>query len=458
MTDSLPESCDLIVRHGHILTMDQAGTRYQSGDIAILDGKILAVGPDLPHQAHSEIDAAGNAVLPGLVDSHMHQTLLRGLCEDLPLMRWLEEVCFPKDRAFERQHQHAAALMNQLEMIRGGVTTHIDIFRFPAEAAQITERSGLRSIFSPQIIDNPAGAGETLESNVEFILEWRDRLPGRIFTWFGPHAPYSCRAETFQKIQTLAEQYDVGIHTHVAETLDEVNQFLGRFGQTPVQFLAGLGLLSPRLLVAHGVHLTDEDIRLLAENDVAVAYNPSSNMKLASGVARVPELLAAGVRVGLGTDSNLSNNNLDMFEEMRLGAMLQKLARSDAAALPCEQILRMATIDSAACLGLADRLGSIEAGKRADLIVVDLHTPHMWPVLPEPGSNIVEQIVYSGSAGDVLTTIVDGRVLMLDRDVLTLEESEVEQIVLEAALDLIQKSGLNGYLQAKQRGGVRRHD
>jgi 5-methylthioadenosine/S-adenosylhomocysteine deaminase len=455
MADSLPESCDLIIRHGHIITMDRVGTRYQSADVAIRDGAILAIGPGLPQRARIEIDASGNAVLPGLIDCHMHQTLLRGLCEDLPLMRWLEEVCFPKDRAFEPAHQHAAALMNQLEMIRGGITTYIDIFRFPAEAARVAERSGLRSIFSPQIIDDPPGAGETLESNLAFIREWHDRAPGRIFTWFGPHAPYSCYPETFKEIQKLAEAYDVGIHTHLAETLDEVNLFRDRHGQTPVQFLADIGLLSPRLLVAHGVHLSDEDIRLLAQHDVAVAYNPSSNMKLASGVARIPDLLAAGMRVGLGTDSNLSNNNLDMFEEMRLGAMLQKLTHSDAAALPCEQILRMATIDAAACLGLADRVGSIEVGKLADIILVDLHKPHMWPVLPEPASNIIEQLVYSASAGDVLTTIVDGAVLMQDRNVLTLEESQVEQIVLEASLDLIQKAGLEQYLDAKPRGGVR---
>jgi 5-methylthioadenosine/S-adenosylhomocysteine deaminase len=456
MADSLSEICDLIIRNGHIITMDPDGTRYQSADVAVLAGTILALGPGLPLRAHTEIDAAANVVMPGLVDCHMHQTLLRGLCEDLPLMRWLEEVCFPKDRAFESTHQHAAALMNQLEMIRGGVTTHIDIFRFPAEAARITERSGLRSIFSPQIIDDPLGAGETLESNLAFIQEWHDRVPGRIFTWFGPHAPYSCRTETFIKIQRLAEQYDVGIHTHVAETVDEVNIFQSRYGKTPVKYLADIGLLSSRLLVAHGVHLTDEDIRLLADQGVAVAYNPTSNMKLASGVARIPDLLSAGVRVGLGTDSNLSNNNLDMFEEMRIGAMLQKLARLDAAALPCEQILRMATIESAACLGLADQIGSIEVGKRADLILVDVHTPHMWPVLPEPASNVIEQLVYSASAGDVLTTIVDGKVLMQDQRVFTLDESEVEQIVLEAAQDLIQKSGLKPYLAARQKGGNRR--
>lgn len=455
MTDRTLQSCDLMIRSGHIVTMDQAGTRYQCADIAIQSGSIIAIGQELPYESKTEINASGNAVLPGLVNCHMHQTLLRGLCEDLPLMRWLEEVCFPKDRAFEAEHQRAAALMNQLEMIRGGTTTYIDIFRYPSEAARIAERSGLRSIFTPQLIDNPVGAGETLESTVEFIEEWRDRVPGRIFTWFGPHAPYSCLTETFKEIQRLAEFYDVGIHTHLAETVDEVKLSLSQHGKTPVEFLADIGLLSSRLLIAHGVHLNDDDMDLLAEADVAVAYNPSSNMKLASGVARVPELLKRGIRVGLGTDSNLSNNNLDMFEEMRIGAMLQKLHGSDAALMPCEKVLRMATIEAAECLGFGAMVGSLEIGKRADIIIVDLHKPHMWPVLPEPTSNIIEQLVYSASAGDVLTTIVDGEILMLDREVLTIEESDVEGIVLEAAMDLVHKSGLTQYLEKTQeRKGV----
>lgn len=447
--------CDLIVRGGHVVTMNPDGARYQSADLAIRDGIILAVGPDLPHTSENEIDASGQAVLPGLVDCHMHQTLLRGLCEDLPLMRWLEEICFPKDRSFEPEHQRAAALMNQLEMIRGGITTYIDIFRFPEEAARVAERSGLRSIFSPQIIEDPPGAGETLESTLAFIEAWKDRVPGRIFTWFGPHAPYSCGAETYQEIQRWAEHYDVGIHTHLAETADEVALFQDRHGVSPARYLADLGLLSPRLLVAHGVHLSDADIALLADHDVAVAYNPSSNMKLASGIARVVDLQQAGVRVGLGTDSNLSNNNLDMFEEMRLGAMLQKLGRSDAAALPCEKVLRMATIEAAACLGLEDQVGSLEVGKRADVIVIDLHAPHLWPVLPEPASNIVEQLVYAATAGDVLTTIVDGEILMRDRKVRTLDQLEAERLVLEASRDLIQKSGLSQLLENQLKGGLR---
>ncbi|MFC2025843.1 amidohydrolase [Chloroflexota bacterium] len=427
--------------------MDDKGTRYRNGDIYIQNGLIKAIGPNLGKQAEIEIDANGNAVLPGLINCHMHETLLRGLVEDLPLMRWLEEVCFPKDRAFLPQHEKAAAAMSQLEMIRGGTTTFVDIFRFPCEAAAVAEQSGLRGIFCPQVIDDPPGAGETLESNISFIDQWKDRIPGRIYTWFGPHAPYSCHKDTFQKMSKLAEKFDVRIHTHLAETKDEFDMFQEQYGQTPVEYLLDIELLSPRLSVAHGVYLTDRDIKLLAEYDVAVVYNPSSNMKLASGVARIVDLLEAGVRVGLGTDSNLSNNNLDMFEEMRLGAMLQKLCRGEAKALPCENILRMTTNLAAECLGLEDQIGSLEVGKRADVILVDLHAPHMWPIVPEPYSNVVEQIVYSANAADVLTTIVDGIVLMQDREVLTINQDDTEARVYQASIDLIKRAGLEERLE-----------
>ena len=433
---------DILIKNGHVICMDFVGNRYQHADIAIKDGVITAIGPQLLAEAKTVIEAAGNAVMPGLIDCHMHETLLRGLMEDLPLMRWLNEICFPKDRAFRPSHQRAAAMMSQLEMIRGGITTFIDIFRYPGVAAEVAEESGLRGIFSPQLIDDPVGPGETLESSLAFIEAWRDRCPGRIMTWFGPHSLYTVQAETMRQMQPLAEKYDIGVHIHLAETKDEFDQCMAKYDKTPTQLLADFGLRGPRVLAAHGVHLTDEDMHILAELDIAVAHNPSSNTKLASGVARIPDLIAAGVRVGLGTDSNLSNNNLDMFEEMRLAAMLQKLSRNDAACMPVAQMLRMATIDGAACLCLQDQVGSLEVGKRADVIIVDLHAPHMWPVLPEPKSNVIEQLVYSANAGDVLTTIVDGRVLMRDREVFSLDVRETEALVLEASLDLIKLAGI----------------
>jgi 5-methylthioadenosine/S-adenosylhomocysteine deaminase len=433
---------DLLITNGVLVTMDGRQTVLDGASLAVQDGVIVGVGADLDVAAKRTIDARGNAVLPGFVDAHMHECLLRGYAEDMPLMQWLERICFPKDRAYEPHHMRAAALMGQLEMIQGGITTFIDIFRYPAQAAQVAEASGLRAIFSPQIIESTPGAGETVESSEAFVREWRDRVPGRIFAWFGPHAPYSVSPEGYRRIRELADRYEVGIHTHLCETAGEVELIQNQYGCSPVEHLDRLGVLGPDCLAAHCVHLSERDVELLVERDVAVAYNPASNMKLASGVAPVPWLLEAGVRVGLGTDSNLSNNNLDMFEDMRLGAMLQKLHREDAAALPAQQVLEMATLGGARCLGLQDQVGSLEVGKRADVVVVDLHTAHMWPALHGQDSNLVEQLVYSANANDVLTTIVDGKVLMEDRQVITLDPVEIEDTVRRAAEDLIEKGGI----------------
>jgi 5-methylthioadenosine/S-adenosylhomocysteine deaminase len=345
---------------------------------------------------------------------------------------------------------HAAALMNQLEMIRGGTTTFLDIYRFPSACAQVVERSGLRAVLAPQVILDPSGPGETVESAEEFVATWKDRSP-RVIPAFGPHALYSCAPPAFQRLADLAEQYDVPLHTHLAETQWEVDILRERYGAaSPTRLLETLGVLGPRLSVAHGVHLSPEDMELLAERQVSVIYNPSSNMKLASGVAPVPELLRRGVRVGLGTDSNLSNNNLDMFEEMRLGAVLQKLQTRDPAALPCDLVLELATIGAARALGLADRVGSLEAGKQADVILVDLRQPHLWPLLEGDHENIVEQLVYSANAGDVTHTLVDGALLMRDRQVLTLDAAEVRREVEAAMGSLLVAAGIAGTWVARQ--------
>ncbi len=436
---------DILIHNGYIVTMDPVGTRLKGADLAIRDGRIIAIGRGLEHSARRILDARGNAVLPGLVNCHMHETVERGLVEDMPLMRWLEEICFPIDTAFQPSHQRAAALMSQLEMIRGGTTTFIDIYRHPHEAALVAEQSGLRAIFSPQVIDDPVeGPGETLESNIRFVEEWGQRVPGRIFTWFGPHAPYSVKTETYRKMARLAEKYETGIHTHLCEVTSEVEDCLKKHGKTPVEYLDGLGVLGVKnFLGAHGVYLNNKDMQILHKRGASIAHNPSSNMKMAAGVSPVPDLIQAGVRVGLGTDSNLSNNNLDMFEEMRLAGMLQKVTRMDPEVMPVEHLLRMATNISAECLGLGDQVGSLEVGKKADIILIDLHAPHMWPISPEPSSNIYEQIVYSANAGDVITTIVDGKVLMLDREVFTLDEGEAETAIHEAVVDLLKRAGIS---------------
>ncbi|KAF0110579.1 MAG: Amidohydrolase [Chloroflexi bacterium] len=437
----MPEQTDLIIRNGLVVTQDQEHHIWLNTDIAVRDGKIIAIGKELDYQADYQIDGKHKAVIPGFVDAHMHEALTRGVCEDLPLDRWLEEICFPIDRCHAYEYMHAAALMNQLEMIRGGITTFIDIYRFPDACAKVALRSGLRAIFVPQIMITPSDVGESVESAEQFVSDWKGRSP-LITPGFGPHAPYSLPVEGYTKLAELAEKYDVPLHSHLSETLWEVGIIKERYGCTATEMLQRAGALSPRLSVAHGVHLTDSDVGLLVEQGVGLAYNPSSNMKLASGVARIPDYLKAGLVVGLGTDSILSNNNLDMFEEMRLGAMLQKIDRGDATALPVRIMLDMATRSSASVLGIQNKVGSLEVGKQADIILLDLNQPHLWPIIEGRFENIEEQIVYSASAGDVSHTIVAGKVLMEDRKVLTLDIDEAFEAVQQATASLLKKAGL----------------
>jgi 5-methylthioadenosine/S-adenosylhomocysteine deaminase len=369
----------------------------------------------------------------------MHECMERGLFEDIGFTAWLHDFALPKDRAYEPRHQRAAALLNQLEMIHNGTTTFIDIFRFPAEAAAVVEQSGLRAVISPQVIDVPAGVGETLTGNVAFVEEWRNRLPDRVHAWFGPHALYSCHPATYERMAALTGEFGAGIHTHLAESVAEVRDIQERTGLTPAAWLDRLIGSSAPVVLAHCVHVTEADIALIADRGWAVAHCPTSNMKLGNGVAPVGPMVAAGVTVGLGTDSMMTNNNLDLFEEMRQAALVQKLRTGDATVMPCRSVLAMATIGSARALGLGDQIGTLEIGKRADMIVVDLERVHLWPLVAD---NLVAQLVYSASGGDVRTTIVGGEVLMDGGVVTTIDESEVRELVDREVLDLLRKAGV----------------
>ncbi|MEW6244100.1 MAG: amidohydrolase [Bacillota bacterium] len=433
---------DLVVSGVTVLSMDPVIGDIENGWIAVTGARICAVGSGKPGPAKQEIRLPGGIALPGFVNTHMHETLTRGLCEDLPLDRWLSEVCFPLDAVYLPEHMRAASLMNQLEMIRGGITTFLDIYRYPGEAAEVALRSGLRAVFAPQVIDSSPKSGETLENTLELFDAYHGASGGRISVWFGVHAPYSCEPGTYQRARALANERGTGLHTHVAETRWEVEYAMSRWGRTPVAALLELGAADGLTLFAHCVHVDQADIRLLAERGVHVSYNPTSNMKLASGTAPVPAMLDSGVNVGLGTDSNLSNNNLDFFEEMRTGACLQKLMTGDASCLPVRKMLEMATVDGAACLGLSGKIGSITPGKRADIILVRTDAPHMLPRIRGKRSNRLESLVYSASSSDVDTTIVDGRVLMLHGRPMTLDPAEVAEEADRAAKDLCARAGL----------------
>ena len=440
------QNCDVLLSGSYLIAMDDRDTRIRDGAVAMKDGVILEIGARAElknkYAAAEEIHHENSVLIPGLVDAHMHETLTRGLHEDLPLMRWLEEVCYPIEGSYLPHDETAAAMMSQLEMIRGGITTFIDIFRFADKAIDVTKKSGLRGIFTPQFFDATADTLESIDRTVGLIKEYNGIENDRIRVWFGPHSPYSVAPENYARAAELAGELGVGVHTHLCETRSELEIVRERYHTDPVTMMDDAGVFNVPCVMAHAIHLTDENIELLAskKENVGLVHCPVSNLKLADGIARIPKILEAGCTLGLGTDSNLSNNGLDMFQEMRIGSYMQKTWNDDPTLCPCDTMLYLATRGSAKALKLDDKIGSLEAGKRGDVIAVDFSSPHLWPVYYEKPSNIVEQIVYSARAGDVITTVVDGKVLMDDREVRTLDIKEAFEFIQECAGKIYERS------------------
>ena len=419
----------LIVTGGTVVTMDAAGRVLAPGALAI-DGRDI-VGIDAPaaiaarFSAADTLDAAGHVVMPGLINTHTHapMVLYRGLADDLALMEWLQKYIFPAEAktvtpAFVRAGTRLAAL----EMIESGTTAYADMYYFEEEIAKATEQAGLRGVLGQTIIEFPVPDAKTpadaLERAEAFIRQWADNE--LIVPAVAPHAMYTLDTATMRAVLGLADRARAPIITHLAETREEVTIAREKYKMTPAAYLDSLGLLRPRTLAAHGVWLTPEDVRLLARRGVGVAHNPESNMKLASGTAPVPAMLAAGVAVGLGTDGAASNNDLDMFEAMRQAALLHKLQSNDPRVIPARTAVAMATAGAARALGMEREIGSLEVGKRADLIVVSLGATRQTPVY-DPLSHLV----YVTRGDDVRTTIVNGKILMRDRRVLTLDAAAV---------------------------------
>jgi 5-methylthioadenosine/S-adenosylhomocysteine deaminase len=434
----MPEPCpryDLLVVGGTVLTLDDANAILPGGAVAVSGGRIAAVGPaeDFADAgADRTIDARGGLILPGLVNAHTHaaMTLFRGLADDLPLMTWLREHIFPAEARLDADRVHRGALLACAEMIRSGTTCFCDMYLFEDSVARAAREAGLRAVVGEVLYDFPSPNYGPIEAGFEYVVGMMDRWAGDplIRVAVEPHSPYLCAPDLLTRAAELARDRDARLVIHLSETAAEVEQTRERYGRTPAEHLEALGVLGPNLVAPHCVHLTPDDIARLAEHGAKVAHNPESNMKLASGVAPVPELLRAGVCVGLGTDGCASNNDLDLFREMDTAAKLHKVHTLDPTVLDARTVLRMATIDAARALGLDAETGSLEAGKRADLIVVDLNRPHLTP-MHHPESHLV----YAVRGSDVVATVVEGRVLMADRRLETLDEAEVMARAVEAA-------------------------
>lgn len=425
---------DLLITHGLIVTCDPSGKIIDYGFVAVRDGRLIAVESGEPQDwtADRVIDAKGGLVLPGLINAHTHlpMTLFRGLADDLPLEPWLNEHIFPAEAKLNAELVAVGAELACAELIRGGVTTACDMYLWADQVAGAVDRSGLRGCLGEVLYDFPSPHYGDIDSGFDFTADLIDHYKDhpRISILVMPHALYTCSPDLLRRAWDLAADRGVDVHTHLSETVVENRSVEEAYGRRPVDHLDDLGLLTGNLLGAHMVHLTDGEIDLLAQRGVRAAHCPESNMKLASGVARLGRMTAAGMTVGLGSDGTASNNDLSILGEMRSCALIHKVDRMDPTAAPAEEVLALATRRGAAAVGLGDLIGSLEPGKEADLIIVDSDAPHLQPVY-----NPVSHLIYAALPSDVTHTIVRGRVLMADRELQTIDWPAIRARVGEAA-------------------------
>ncbi len=425
------DKVDFILTGGHVATMNESFDLFSPGAVAVRGDTIVAVGPAEEvtgrYTAAETLDCAGCAIIPGLVNAHAHvpMTLLRGVADDLRLDVWLMGYMMPVEQAFVRPD--FCWLGTQLacaEMIRSGTTCFADMYYYEEAVADATAQAGLRAVCAETVLQFPTpdalSYDESLEHTRDFILRWKGHP--LIMPAVGPHAPYTTTAELLRACADLAVEFDVPLHIHIAETEQEVKEHRERYGMPVVPWVKKQGVFEAKTIAAHCVHLDEGELRTLQHHNVGVAHNPTSNLKLASGFAPVVQMLDLGLNVGIGTDGPASNNDLDMWEEMRLAALVAKGVTSDPTALPARQALAMATIGGARALHIGDLVGSLEPGKRADIAIVNVDNVHNIPQFARDPDGLYARLVYAAKGSDVVSVMCNGRWLMRDRQLLTLDE------------------------------------
>lgn len=377
------------------------------------------------------IDGSNFVVMPGLINTHTHvaMTLMRGYADDMPLMEWLETKVWPFEGKLSREDILAGTRLGICEMLLGGTTTFVDMYYHQEAVAEAVESSGIRAVLSPFFTDFNMDTFKIDFENV--ISRYANGQCSRIDIIISPHAPYTCSVEHLQYAKELSEKYNLAIHIHLSETANEVNIIKEKYGKSPVEFIDSMGLLGPRTLAAHCVHLSDNDIQILKERGVSVAHNPQSNMKLASGICPVSKLLSQGVNVSLGTDGVCSNNDLDMWEELRTASLLQKVSTLDPCAMNAYESLRLATVNGAQAIS-RDDLGVLSEGKTADMIMLDLNQAHLTPA-----HNIVANLAYAAKSSDVRTVIVDGELVVEDGKLLKINVEDQMQDIAHRIQNLV---------------------
>lgn len=413
-----------LIRHGMVMTLDAAGTYYERGTVVIEGNSITEVvdGDVTPVIGDVSIDATDKIVMPGLIDLHFHTALGKGYNDHLPLWEYLDECWYPMIRALDYDAAYWAAQASYTEAIKSGVTTVNDMYRRLDALADAADEIGIRAILSNDVADDEHDL-DTLQDNVDAFKRDHGRAGDRIQVRFGLEWLPLASPELLRDMRSLADEYEIGIHAHLNESLSEVENSVERFGKRPTEMAYELGLLGPDLVAAHCVHLNDDEIRMMAETGTSISHNPSSNAKLGNGIARVPEMLAAGINVGLGHDAVECNNSGDMFEVLKYASLMHRANRIDASLMQAEQVLRMATNNGAKALGV--NAGSLEAGAKADVILVETNSVEFTPMLRDSATHPMSHLVFAANGSAVDTTIVDGKVLMKNRQLLTVDEGRV---------------------------------
>jgi 5-methylthioadenosine/S-adenosylhomocysteine deaminase len=434
----------VLIRGGIVLPMDGSRRVVDPGSVLMRDDRIAAVGTveEIGRAADGSevVDASGHAVIPGLHNCHLHSGLLRGTAESLSLWDWLRTYVDPAHRAMTPDIAEAASLLCYTESVRFGTTSVLDMWRFMEGSARAAERVGIRATLAPYVADVEGyDYFESIDSNRRLLETHREAAGGRVRAWIGLEHLFYCSPEAFRAAARLAEEFDTGIHTHSSETIWEVQQSLERFGRRPIHEFDNRGILGPRTVVAHCVWLDDQEIELLAGTGTSVAHCPCSNMKLSSGPARVGQMRAAGIPVGIGTDGEKENNNLDLLEEMKFASLLQKVSTMDPTTGDPWEILDMATREGARALGLEEITGSLEPGKRADVVTVDLRSLHTTPVLRGDDFNVAAHLVFSACGHDVRDVWVDGRRLVEGGEVMSVDVEDVRERGQRAAEELFER-------------------
>ncbi len=431
----------LLITGALMVPVDEDRPSFFNGDLLVEDGEIAAVS-ELPERIEAAaadvrvIDGSRLILMPGLVNTHGHaaMVLFRGFADDLPLNHWLEQKIWPLEEHLTADDIYWGTMLSIVEMIKGGTTTFADMYFFMNQVAEAVGESGIRAVLTRGLVGVGDNSAVSFQEGEQLYRDWHGRGAGRISITLGPHAPYTCPPDFIKEVMAAADRLQVPLQIHLAETAGEVEACRQEHGCSPIQLMDRLGLFQHKVTAAHCVHLDDDDIAIMAQKQVCVAHNPGSNLKLGSGVAPVSKLLDAGVTVGLGTDGAASNNNLDMFEEMRLAALLAKGIHQDPTLIPAGKALKMATADGAEALFLKN-LGKLKEGCKADIIGISRDLPHSVPL-----HNPVAYLVYAAGAADVRLVMVDGELLLEKGEFLYLDEEKIQAEAARCAMRLIGRS------------------